>query len=605
MFTLKRGLAACSLLACVASGQFFAQSLESVVHSKYSGSFTEDVQGQWGTLNCHDPKIFQDDDGTFYVYSTDAAIGGKGRKGLQIRTSEDLVKWECLSDSALQDYWDEEWLEWVGFEDEDDASTWAPTVIKQHGLYYMMHGIITGSYPNAAITLAIADNPEGPFYPAKDAAANNKKIAEVLKSLGVSYKSSYIVRYSYAEDFNEDFLSSNPNSTPSYNTGLYNTQTREEADSVGWLNGFGCIDPEFVMDVNTGKLMEYTVAGRKCFAVTYGSWKGGIAQIYVDQASMKPVNPADGKVIDFSADSVNGAFGVCIGGGYGAAYEGAQVIYNSKTGYYYLFVSMGNLDHDYRVGVGRSKNIEGPYLDASGKSMLLDGITSMQFHTIGSKIKGAMQFAKGKSFRCQGGESILRAQDGRILMATHSRTNFLPGWFFYLQINEMFFNEEGWPVLNQNEYYPLEDAMENFTMEDIAGEYEVILTVREGKTGNFSGFGYGDPVDANLADANPTVSKKIVINESGNISGSYSGKIELLDKDDEGRQKVAVTLAGEKSGESLGVFKGFVMEAYDWNEGSGKKARKISITTLDSERSGEYFFGNKSGAGKAKKSKKK
>ena len=606
----KKFLLASAAAFTFCAGQFFAEPLEAYVRSKYLGT-DNPVQGQWGSLNCHDPKIFQDDDGTYYVYSTDASIGGRGRKGLQIRKSEDLVKWECLSDSALQDYWDEAWMEWVGFDDEDEASSWAPTVIKVNGLYYMMHGIITDrvskNYPTAEITLAIADNAEGPFYPAKIAAENSDKIAAVLKKLGVEYKSSGVIRYSMQEDLYEDFSSDNENSNTCYNTGIYNTQTQEDGDSVGWLSGFGCIDPEFVSDVATGKLMEYKVKGRDCYGLTYGSWKGGIAFMYVDKASLKPVNPSDGKVIEYTADSVRGAFGTAIGGGYGAAYEGAQVIYNSNTGYYYLFVSMGNLDHDYRVGVGRSKEVTGPYLDAGGKAMLLDGLTSSYFHTIGSKIKGAFQFGKtGKPFRCQGGQSIMRDQEGKILFACHARTNFLPGWFFYLQVNQMFFNEEGWPLLDQNEYFPLEEGEKTseFTMESVAGTYEIVLTVRDNKTGPFSGFAYGEPVDANLADANPTVSKKIVIDADGKISGAYSGKLELNGNDEEGRQYITVSLKDSKSSDLIGNFKGFVFDSYDWNEMTGKKARKLSISLLDSEKTGEYLFGNRSAPAKAKKGKK-
>ncbi|MCR5252869.1 MAG: glycoside hydrolase family 43 protein [Treponema sp.] len=579
--------------------QFYAQSLEDFVYSKYLGT-DNPVQGQWGTLNCHDPKIFQDDDGTFYVYSTDASIGDRGRKGLQIRKSKDLVNWECLSDSALQDNWDKPWLEWVGFEDEEEASSWAPSVIKQNGLYYMLHGIITDrinkNYPSSEITLAIADNPEGPFYPASVAVKKNKNIARVLKKLGVKYKSSGIVRYSMQEDFNEEFNSKSENFRACYNNGLYNTQTGEEFDFISWLCGFGCIDPEFVMDVETGNLMEYEIKGQNCYALSYGSWKGGIALIYLDKNSLKPVNPVDGKIIDFTADSVPNAFGTAIAGGYGAAYEGSQIIFNSKTSYYYLFVSMGNLEHDYRVGVGRSKNLCGPYFDASGKSMLLDGITSSSYHTIGSKIKGAFQAGElQRAFRCQGGQSILRAKDGKILFACHSRTNFLPGWYFYLQINQMFFNQEDWPVLDQNEYFPLndDDKINDFTLDKIAGTYEVVITVRDNKTGDFKAFSYDKPVEANLADAIPTISKIIDINSEGLISGAYSGRLELNGKDENGNQFITVFLTHPETSDAVGVFKGFVLNSYNWNKKDLKNAKIITISLLDSEKSGEYLFGNR------------
>lgn len=531
----------------------FSDSMWDYTHSKYSGGDIP-VQGQWGALNCHDPKLFQDDDGTYYVYSTDASIGNRGRKGLQIRKSKDLLLWECLSDSALQDNWDQEWLEWVGFEDEDQASSWAPTLLKLNGLYYMLHGIITDritkNYPTAAITLAIAESPEGPFYPAAVAAKKSKKIASVLKKLHVTYKSSVLVRYSM-QDLDG-----------CYNNGYFDVQTGEETDFISWLNGFGCIDPEFVTDIASGKLMEYEVDGKKCYAMTYGSWKGGIALLYLDINSLMPVSDSFGRVI---------------GGGYGAAYEGAQVIYNSNTGFYYLFVSMGNLEKDYRVGVGRCKNIEGPYFDPSGKSMLLDGITSSMYHKIGGKIKGAFTLGEnGTAFRSPGGQSIMRDIDGKILFACHSRTDFLPHWYFYLQVNQMFFNEEGWPILDQNEYVPIDDKKKSeITFEKLCGSYDVILTER------------GEKEDARCA-----VSKIIDIDKNGVISGSYSGKIELKEPCENGDRYVCFTLYELGGHELIGKFRGIVFFSYDWSENDSENAVKLSFSTLDSEKTGEYFFGN-------------
>lgn len=590
----KRFSAFSALIFSCASFSFAeaAKDVDDYVYHKYSGAQTS-VQGTWGTLNCHDPKLFQDADGTYYVYSTDAAIGDFGEKGLQIRTSKDLVHWTCLSDSALQGNWDEEWLEWTGF-DEDSASTWAPTVIRQNGLYYMLHGIITENIikgrPSAAITLAIASSPKGPFYPAVSAAEKDPDIASALSELGVEYSHSNIIRYSFMEDFCDEFESGN--SEACFNNGLLNTQTGEEMDSENWMGGFGCIDPEFVTDVATGKLVEYDIGGRKCYGLTYGSWKGGIAFMYVDSVSLKPVD-ASGKELDASADTEEGAFGTVIAGGLGAAYEGAQVIYNSENKWYYLFVSMGNLEHEYRVGCGRSKKPLGPYVDAGGKKMLLGGIDSIQYHAIGSKIRGAFEIEGGKPFRCTGGQSIMRSNDGKILFASHTRTNFLPGYFFYLQVNQMFFTESGWPVLNQNEYYNdyagADEGLRPLSPAEVAGEYDVILTVRDAKTGKFRGNSYFEPVDACLADAVPTVSKKIVLNADGKVSGAYSGKWSL-GKDG---YSIKLSLKGTGGKKKAGEFTGFALNAVDWSRNGDEKRRTISITTIDMAGSGEYFWGNK------------
>ena len=101
------------------------RDVDKYVYTKYANA-QSGVQSDWGAINCHDPKIFQDDDGTYYVYSTDAAVGGAGQKGVQIRSSTDLVHWTSLAQSAIQHKWDKNWLKWVNF-NMSNASTWAPT----------------------------------------------------------------------------------------------------------------------------------------------------------------------------------------------------------------------------------------------------------------------------------------------------------------------------------------------------------------------------------------------------------------------------------------------------------------------------------------------
>lgn len=578
---------ACSLISTAFAAK---NDVDKAVLTKYANASSfNGSQDVWGPLNCHDPKLFQDDDGTYYVYSTDAAIGGAGQKGIQIRTSKDLVHWQSLSKSAIQRKWDKDWLKWVNF-NMAQASTWAPTVIKQNGLYYLIHGIITDSRspgnPDAAIALTISSSPTGPFWPAAQAAAKDPKIAEILKNLGVTYKQSNIVRYTwYDRTWDSDDKSIAEQYC--YNLANYDTHTAQEADTAGgWAYGFGGIDPEFVTDVATGKNVEYTIRGRKCWGLTYGSWKGGIALMYVDAVSLKPVNTTDGKEIDEPADTVPGAFGIAIAGGYGAAYEGAQVIYNSENGYYYCFVSMGSLDWDYRVGVGRSKQVTGPFIDGSGKSMYLDAMDASNYHEIGSKIIGSHSLEKEFNFRCQGGQSIMRSNDGKILFACHARTNFLPGYFFFLQVHQLFFTDDGWPVLNQNEYYEDKNFTEKLvplTAADIAGNYDTILTVRGSDAKDYKPFGQNDPVTVVAADGIPTESKMISLSADGKVSGAYSGSWTLSSDG----YTFTISLDGS------GTFRGYVLNAVDWARKKGKNRQTITFTTIDGEKTGEYFWGNK------------
>src|SRR5574344_1731674 len=129
MTDLKRLCFLVSLSCCCLQVAVFAAKpdVDKAVILKYS-NVNSGSTDQWGALNCHDPKLFQDDDGTFYVYSIDASIGGAGDKGVQIRTSKDLVNWTYLAKGAIQKKWDRTWLKWVNL-NMATASTWAPTVI--------------------------------------------------------------------------------------------------------------------------------------------------------------------------------------------------------------------------------------------------------------------------------------------------------------------------------------------------------------------------------------------------------------------------------------------------------------------------------------------
>ncbi len=579
-----------------------SEDLSNIVYRKYKGSSVSGASAAWG---CHDPRIFQDDDGTYYVYSTGWA------NGAEVRISSDLIHWtkkgkspfyasSSVSETYGHMYWDDDFLKWVGYAQNDgtkystdtytatsEPNSWAPAVIKQNGKYYMFHGIITDSQtyadkarPAACITLAISDSPTGPFIPASQYDSD-------------TYSQSSLVRYVWTKD------SSGDSEGVGY-TGCYN------AASGSWSKGFGCIDPEFVIDIATGNLCEFTVGSRKCYAITYGSWKGGIALVYVDSLTLKPVcsfagkSSYDGKkyavgdVMDAPLDSISGNSGTLIAGGLGAAYEGSQVIYNSETGFYYVFVSMGDLTYEYRVGVGRSSTIDGDYLDAGGVSMNFasDSNAAGKYHAIGSKIIGAFAFEDEYGLRCPGGQSIWRDKDGRILFANHTRTNYLNTWKFVLQVHQMFFNDDGWPVLNLNDYYDEGPALSSISLSDLAGTYDVIHTLRGYATASFTSAD-GNSVKYCQADENETASVEISVSEDGTISGSYTGSLALASE----KGHVIINLK-DSDGNELGTFMGIVMEAVDWyRKGSNATRKTITFSALCSDTAaasaGEYFFGNK------------
>ena len=626
------------------------------VLTKYSDGMIDaaKTQDKWEAVNCHDPKLFQDDDGTYYVYATDASCGNIGYTGIHIRYSTDLVNWKGVSHSAISGHWDEDFLAWEGFKASSSdvkqgnsnytAVTWAPTVIKQNGLYNADVSMGGSKYACSSIVLAIASNAKGPFYPASYISSYTgsnstvKAIKSTLEALGVEYKQNFLVRYC------------------PYNIGAKGSITSEALGSNGAAidgtefsipdyskcnnNRYGCIDPEFVYDISTGEIKTYTIGSNTCYAMTYGSWLNGIVLCYVDADSLKPVALGNftyndvsytlGDEMDISFDeaacttSVSNAMighsnssssdrflllGVpLIGGasttsapsnGAATAYEGAQLIYNSETNYYYMITSCGALKWEYRCAIGRSSSINGEYDDAGGVDMWLGTSNYAKYHEIGSKIIGSHVLESEYSFRSQGGLSVLRTKNGKIMFACHSRTNFQPEYYFYLQCHQMFFNAEGWPVLNQNEYYDnysgiTDDGSESFTalsLSKIAGTYYTIMTVRGTTTSTAAACGLygGDSTSVNEEDATPTTSREIVISSSGEISGAYSGSVTL------GSDGYSATIKLN----NLGTFYGYFMNAMDWarKDSSLDDHRTITFTTLCSDTSatekGEYFWGNR------------
>ena len=65
-------------------------------------------------------------------------------------------------------------------------------------------------------------------------------------------------------------------------------------------------------------------------------------------------------------------FGKRVSGGYTQSGEGADVVYDKETGYYYMTVTYGGLASDggYNMRLFRSENPDGPYLDAAGRNQL-------------------------------------------------------------------------------------------------------------------------------------------------------------------------------------------------------------------------------------------
>jgi arabinan endo-1,5-alpha-L-arabinosidase len=108
-----------------------------------------------------------------------------------------------------------------------------------------------------------------------------------------------------------------------------------------------------------------------------------------------------------------------------------------KGDYYYLFVSWGlccrGKDSTYRMMVGRSKDVRGPYLDKDGKSMALGG--------------GSLVLAGNKNGAGWGGNSAYTF-DGKDYLVFHAY-EAADNDFHRLKIAEIKWDEKQWPVIDE------------------------------------------------------------------------------------------------------------------------------------------------------------
>lgn len=110
----------------------------------------------WGGRHAHDPTAVRDDDGTYWLFSTDAWSDGPVRAGVQVRRSKDLVTWE-FHGWAL-DGVPADGAAWSGA-----AGLWAPDVVRVGDEWRMYWSASTFGSRTSAIGLAVAPHPTGPW----------------------------------------------------------------------------------------------------------------------------------------------------------------------------------------------------------------------------------------------------------------------------------------------------------------------------------------------------------------------------------------------------------------------------------------------------------
>ena len=350
----------------------------------------------------HDPQIIVGDDGTYYCYGTHMTAA----------TSTDLVKWNSwadgvkstnkIYDNLLTDPFDA--FSFVGKNEQNGYSVWAPSVIynKKTGRY-MMYFCTTSSYIKSNICLATSDNIGGPFHYEKT----------IIYS-GFTKKDLDLTNF-------EEIMGDDAATRQRYiSGGAYNNQL--------WPNA---IDPAMFYDKDDRLWM------------VYGSWSGGIFILELDQETGEPIHPETD-----DENEVDKYFGKRLIGGFHHPIEGPYIHYDKTTGYYYLFLSYGNLQTDggYQIRVLRSDAPDGTYVDVTGKSLGIKGDCNA-FADYGTKLMGNYTLPSlNVTYMAPGGQSTFEDRDGKLYVVYHQRFKN-NGEFHAVRVHQMAMNEEGWPCI--------------------------------------------------------------------------------------------------------------------------------------------------------------
>lgn len=383
----------------------------------------------------HDPSIIRDGD-TYYIFGSH----------LSAAKSKDLNNWEMMTSIKNSysvnnpvytdmNHLDSEEFSFTGngasIIPTEDKTThiWAPDVIynKKQNLYYMYY--CTSSTFNAStIVYGISENIEGPYEWKGNLLYSGVTSENIDKTDILEY-----VDYDEAIE-------------------RYTTRAGYEYNYNEYPN---CIDPTVFYDEDDRMWM------------VYGSWSGGIFLIEVDEETGKVIHPQG--ELDKNTDPYYGKR--LLGGGHHSI-EGPYILYDKEAGYYYLFVSYGELKRDggYQIRVFRSKTVDGDYVDMNGAAP--DDKTAHNFY--GLKLTGnyylpSLEFG----YKATGHNSAFIDNDGKRYVVYHTRYD-KASEAHTPKAKQYILNSEGWPCVLP--YIPSGETVSEtgYDMDNVVGRYYCI-----------------------------------------------------------------------------------------------------------------------------------
>lgn len=381
---------------------------------------------------------------------------------------------------------------WAGYNDVDCSggyAVWAPDIVYNANYVwndgskgaYMMYYSTSSTYIRSCIGYAVSKNADGPF----------------------SYVDTIV--YSGFTNYDNEVTTSSSLGTKTVNTNYTNTnipslisEGKLSGARSGWFNSGNynntlfpnAIDPTLVYDASGNLWM------------TYGSWSGGIYILQIDTTTGQPIYPKS------NSGQTDGYFGTRIAGGYGKSGEAPYIVYDSSTGYYYLYVTYGwlGVDGGYHIRLYRSKTINGTYTDAAGNSAIFSSSTNQASR--GVKLFGNYDFStlSTEGYKSGGHNSAFIDTDGQRYLVYHTRFN-TGNEYHEVRVHQQFMNEDNWPVTAVYEYLGSAISSTGYSSSDMCGTYEFV----------------NHGLDASTSSVGMLTTSSVTLNSNGTISGDYTG----------------------------------------------------------------------------------
>lgn len=441
-------------------------------------------------VSVHDPSVVQAKNGEYYIFGSHLA-GGK---------SKDLINWTSLGGDYdnvtnnwlygnIRDNLKESFL-WAGYDDGDSSggkyAVWAPDVLwnpyyrNKDGSKgaYMIYYSASSTWRRSCIGYGVSKEIEGPY--------------------------TYVDTIIYS-GFTKDGKTDGKSNRNTRWDNLYlnlkkltDSGVLKNGISEKWFNGnewnhnYGpnAIDPTLFFDQS----------GKNLYMV-YGSWSGGIYLSELDLETGAVKYPGTDSVDGVSGNYVDRYFGVHLAGGNHQSGEGPYITYDKESGYYYLYETYGGLTANggYNMRLFRSKNVTGPYLDASGKNAADNYQNNEQY---GIKLIGNYQL-RGSStgYKAAGHNSALIDRDGNRYLVYHQRFN--NGTEYHeVRVHQQFLSQKGWPVTAV--YENKNDLIGHYDSREVLGAYDL--------------YDHGQKTTSDMAKK-----EAITLLENGTIKGDRNG----------------------------------------------------------------------------------